>query len=66
MGQRGNLKSKPTPTRQTFIYTYDQYLQFKGINIEHDKRKVVIYARVSTKTKGMIFKIKTAFLRSVL
>ena len=44
-------------------YTYDQYLQFKGINIEHDKRKVVIYARVSTKNQRDDLQNQTAFLR---
>ena len=39
------------------------YLQFKGINIEHDKRKVVIYARVSTKNQRDDLQDQTAFLR---
>ena len=32
-----NLKANRTPTNRRY-YTYDQYLQFKGINIENDKR----------------------------
>ena len=30
-------------------YTYDQYLQFKGIVKDADFRKIVIYTRVSTR-----------------
>ena len=43
--------SNRTPTNRRY-YTYEQYLQFKGINIENDKRQVVIYARVSTKNQN--------------
>ena len=32
-------------------HTYDQYLQFKGIQLDNDTREVVIYARVSTKNQ---------------
>lgn len=35
----------------------------KDINIEHDKRKVVIYARVSTKNQRDDLQNQTAFLR---
>ena len=45
--REGTLKANRTPTDRRY-YTYAQYLQFKGINIENDKRQVVIYARVST------------------
>ena len=41
------LKAHRTPTDRRY-YTYDQYLQFKGIQTENDVRDVVIYARVST------------------
>ena len=44
--REGILKANRTPTDRRY-YTYDQYLQFKGINIENDKRQAVIYARVS-------------------
>ena len=40
--REGILKANRTPTDRRY-YTYDQYLQFKGINIKHDERKVVIY-----------------------
>jgi len=40
------LIAKRTPTDRRY-YTYDQYLEFKGIDNTNDK-KVVIYTRVST------------------
>ena len=43
----GILKANRTPTDRRY-YTYDQYLQFKGIQTESDIRDTVIYARVST------------------
>jgi predicted site-specific integrase-resolvase len=46
--REGILKAYRTPTDRRF-YTYDQYLQFKGVGKEHDNREVVIYARVSTR-----------------
>ena len=60
--REGILKSKPNSNRQRY-YTYDQYLQFKGINIEHDKRKVVIYARVSTRNQKDDLQNQISFLR---
>ena len=38
------LKANHTPTNRRY-YTYNQYLQFKGIQTEDDIRNVVIYAR---------------------
>ena len=61
--REGTLKANRTPTDRRY-YTYDQYLQFKGINIENDKRQVVIYARVSTEIKKMIYRIKLHFCDS--
>lgn len=52
--REGTLKANRTPTNRRY-YTYDQYLQFKGINTENDKRHVVIYARVSTRNQKMIY-----------
>lgn len=43
----GILKANRTPTDRRY-YTYDQYLQFKGIQTKSDIRDTVIYARVST------------------
>ena len=48
--REGILKANRTPTDRRY-YTYDQYLQFKGINTENDNRQIVIYARVSTKNQ---------------
>ena len=56
------LKANRTPTDRRY-YTYDQYLQFKGINIENDKRQVVIYARVSTRNQKDDLQNQVAFLR---
>ena len=40
------LVANRTPTNRRY-YTYDQYLQFKGIEKDTDSRKVVLYARIS-------------------
>ena len=61
--REGTLKANRTPTDRRY-YTYDQYLQFKGINTEDDQRQVVIYTRVSTKIKKMIYKTKLHFYDS--
>ena len=60
--REGILKANRTPTDWRY-YTYDQYLKFKGIYIEIDKRKVVIYSRVSTKNQRDDLQNQTAFLR---
>lgn len=44
--REGILKAKRTPTNRRY-YTYDQYLEFKGLKNIVD-RKIVIYTRVST------------------
>ena len=49
--REGTLKANRTPTDRRY-YTYDQYLQFKGINTENDNCQIVIYARVSTKNQN--------------
>ena len=51
--REGTLKANRTPTDRRY-YTYDQYLQYKGIIAEDDNRQIVIYARVSTKNLKMI------------
>ena len=51
-----------TPTDRRY-YTYDQYLQFKGINTENDDRQVVIYARVSTRDQKDDLQDQVSFLR---
>lgn len=59
----GILKAHRSPTNRRY-YTYDQYLQFKGIKKENDTRKIVIYARVSTKNQKDILKNQTIFLQN--
>ena len=58
----GILKANRTPTDRRY-YTYDQYLQFKGIQAESDRRDVVIYARVSTKNQKDDLQKQVEFLK---
>lgn len=58
----GILKANRTPTDRRY-YTYKQYLQFKGIQVEEDQRLTVIYARVSTKNQTDDLKNQVEFLR---
>lgn len=58
----GILKAHRSPTNRRY-YTYDQYLQFKGIKKEDDTRKIVTYARVSTKNQKDNLKNQTIFLQ---
>lgn len=51
----GVLKANRTPIDRRY-YTYDQYLQFKGIQTENDIRDIVVYARVSTRNQKDDFK----------
>ena len=60
--REGILKANRTPTDRRY-YTYDQYLQFKGIHTEEDERQVVLYSRVSTRNKKDDLQNQTAFLR---
>lgn len=46
----GILKANRTSTNRRY-YTYNQYLQFRGIQTENDIRDVVIYAKVSTRNQ---------------
>lgn len=59
----GILKANRTPTDRRY-YTYDQYLQFKGIQTENDLRDVVIYARVSTRNQKDDLKNQVDFLKT--
>ena len=54
------LKAKRTPTDRRY-YTYDQYLWFKGIDIQKDERQTVIYARVSTRNQKDDLKNQVSF-----
>lgn len=60
--RNGILKANRTPTDRRY-YTYDQYLQFKGIQTENDVRDIVIYARVSTKNQKDDLKNQVEFLK---
>ena len=60
--REGTLKANRTPTDRRY-YTYDQYLQFKGINTENDNRQTVIYARVSTRNQKDDLQNQVTFLR---
>ena len=60
--REGTIKANRTPTDRRY-YTYDQYLQFKGINTEDDTRQVVIYARVSTRNQKDDLQNQVTFLR---
>ena len=58
----GILKANRTPTNKRY-YTYDQYLQFKGIQTENDIRDTVIYARVSTRNQKDDLQNQVEFLK---
>lgn len=59
----GTLKANRTPTDRRY-YTYDQYLQFKGINTVEDNREIVIYARVSTRNQKNDLNNQVEFLKT--
>ena len=58
----GILKANRAPTDRRY-YTYNQYLQFKGIQTENDIRDTVIYARVSTRNKKDDLQNQVEFLK---
>ena len=60
--REGTLKANRTPTDRRY-YTYNQYLQFKGIDTENDTRQIVIYARVSTRDQKDDLQDQVSFLR---
>ena len=60
--REGILEANRTPTDRRY-YTYDQYLQFKGIKTQNDIRQVVIYARVSTRDQKDDLQDQVSFLR---
>ena len=55
------LKAKRTPTDRRY-YTYDQYLEYKGINNTNSNRKTIIYTRVSTNGQKDDLKNQIKFL----
>lgn len=58
----GILKANRTPTNRRY-YTYEQYLQFKGIPTDNDIRDTVIYARVSTRNQKDDLQNQVEFLK---
>ena len=60
--RNGILKANRSPTDRRY-YTYDQYLQFKGIQTENDIRDTVIYARVSTRNQKDDLQNQVEFLK---
>lgn len=58
----GILKANRSPTDRRY-YTYNQYLQFKGIQTENDIRDTVIYARVSTRNQKDDLQNQVEFLK---
>lgn len=59
--REGILIAKRTPTNRRY-YTYDQYLEYKGVKQETLKRKTVIYTRVSTSNQKDDLKNQVEFL----
>lgn len=57
------LIANRTPTNRRY-YTYDQYLQFKGIGKDADSRKIVIYTRVSTRNQTDDLENQVDFLQT--
>ena len=57
------LIANRTPTNRRY-YTYDQYLQFKGIDKDADSRKIVIYTRVSARNQSDDLENQVDFLQT--
>ncbi len=57
------LIANRTPTNRRY-YTYDQYLEFKGIDKDADSRKIVIYTRVSTRNQSDDLENQVDFLQT--
>ena len=56
------LKAYRSPTNRRY-YTYEQYLEFKGIKKTEDTRNIIIYARVSTRNQKDDLKNQITFLK---
>lgn len=57
------LVANRAPTNRRY-YTYDQYLQFRGIGRDADSRKIVIYTRVSTRNQTDDLENQVDFLQN--
>ena len=55
------LIAKRTPTDRRY-YTYDQYLEFKGVSNDFNTKKKIIYTRVSTNNQKDDLKNQVKFL----
>lgn len=55
------LVAKRTPTDRRY-YTYDQYLEFKGVSNDSNTKKKIIYTRVSTNNQKDDLKNQVKFL----
>lgn len=55
------LIAKRTPTDRRY-YTYDQYLEFKGVSNDSNTKKKIIYTRVSTNNQKDDLKNQVKFL----
>ena len=55
------LIAKRTPTDRRY-YTYDQYLEFKGVTNDSNAKKKIIYTRVSTNNQKDDLKNQVKFL----
>ena len=58
----GKLKAFRSPTNRRY-YTYEQYLEYKGIHKKDTNRKTIIYTRVSTSNQKDDLKNQVDFLR---
>lgn len=58
----GKLKAFRSPTNRRY-YTYEQYLEYKGVYKKEDNRKIVIYTRVSTSNQKDALRNQVEFLR---
>lgn len=58
----GKLKAFRTPTNRRY-YTYEQYLEYKGIHKEENDIKTIIYTRISTSNQKDDLKNQVEFLR---
>ena len=58
----GKLKAFRTPTNRRY-YTYEQYLEYKGIHKKNNDRKTIIYTRVSAANQKDDLKNQVDFLR---
>lgn len=59
----GKLPARRTPSNQRY-YTEDQYLDYMGVSVEKPHRKVVAYARVSSKDQKDDLKHQIDFIRT--